>query len=264
MFRGLRGLACVRARNFAAHFNGTSNMNTQSNRVANQQADSGNTQAEAAQYALLRRLAPVIRHNMAGSLQPIAMVAGMLERRLQKPETAPEALLKNARDIVALSKEAAASCMSLMGWFAPKEDPLVAASKGVAECLDMIATELSFRSFSITNNTSQAEGEISLTALRNVFTAAVIALTDATATPHEIVVEAESSDGTVSIRVSLKKTNAPASLPGSKPYRRIEWRDVQALAGTLVRLSHTEDEVVMAFPSATQNAPQDVSMAGQA
>ncbi|MCZ8255058.1 MAG: hypothetical protein O9353_08700 [Bacteroidia bacterium] len=239
-------------------------MNTQSNRVANQEADSDNTQAEAAQYALLRRLAPVIRHNMAGSLQPIAMVAGMLERRLQKNGTDPEILLKNARDIVALSKEAAASCMSLMGWFAPKEDPLVATSKGVAECLDMIATELSFRSFSITNNTSQAEGEISLTALRNVFTAAVIALTDVTATPHEIVVEAELSEGAVSIRVSLKKTNATATLPGSKPYRRIEWRDVEALAGSLVRLSHTEDEVEMAFPSATQNTRQDVSLAGQA
>jgi hypothetical protein len=268
MFRQLPGLACVRARNSAAHLNGTSTMtmNIQSNRAASLQTDSGSMQAEAeaAQYALLRRLAPVIRHNMAGSLQPIAMVAGMLERRLQKPGTDPETLLKNARDIVALSKEAAVSCMSLMGWFAPKDDPLVAVNKGVAECLDMVATELSFRSFSITNNTSQAEGEVSLTALRNVFTAAVIALTDAAATPREIVVEAEPADGGMSIRISLKKTQAPATLPGSKPYRRIEWRDVEALAGGVVRLSHAEDELVMVFPSTAQSTRQDLSMAGHA
>ena len=42
--------------------------------------------AEGPRYALLRRLAPAIRHDMAGSLQPISMVAAMLEKRLQKPD----------------------------------------------------------------------------------------------------------------------------------------------------------------------------------
>lgn len=239
-------------------------MNTQSNRVASQETDSEGMQAEAARYALLRRLAPVIRHNMAGSLQPIAMVAGMLERRLQKADTDPETLLKNARDIVALSKEAASSCINLMSWFAPKDDPLVAVNKGVAECLDMVATELSFRGFSITDNTSQAEGELPLTALRNIFTAAVIAVADAAATPREILVEADPSDGGISIRISLKKVQAPSSLPGSKPYRRIEWRDVEALAAGFARLRRTEDEVVLAFQSSAENRRQDLSMAGQA
>lgn len=220
-------------------------------------------QAEAAQYALLRRLAPVIRHNMAGSLQPIAMVAGMLERRLQKSDTDPEALLKNARDIIELAREAAASCSSLMSWFAPKDDPLVAVNKGVAECLSMLATELAFRGFSIINKTSETEGELPLSALRNVFTAAVTALTDAAAAPHEVAVEAESSGGCISIRISLKETQAQANLPAGKPYRRIEWHDVEALAGSLARLDHAEDGVVLVFQSAAENSRQDLSMAGQ-
>lgn len=239
-------------------------MNTQSNRAANQETDSGKMQAEAAQYALLRRLAPVIRHNMAGSLQPIAMVAGMLERRLHKSDADPEALLKNARDIIELSKEAAASCANLMSWFAPKDDSLVAVNKGVAECLGMLATELSFRGFSIINKTSETDGELPLSALRNVFTAAVIALTDAAATPHEVVVEAEPSEGGMSIRISLEKARAAASLPASKPYRRLEWHDVEALAGGFTRLGHTEDGVVLAFQSAAENSRQELSMAGHA
>jgi hypothetical protein len=241
-------------------------MNTQSNRAANQEnqeADSGKMQAEAAQYALLRRLAPVIRHNMAGSLQPIAMVAGMLERRLQKSDTDPEALIKNAHDIIELSKEAAASCSSLMSWFAPKDDPLAAVNKGVAECLAMLATELSFRGFSIINKTSETEGELPLSALRNVFTAAVIALTDAAVAPHEVVVEAELSEGGISIRISLNNAQAQASLAAGKPYRRIEWHDVEALAGSFARLGHTEDGVVLAFQSAAENSRKDLSMAGQ-
>lgn len=238
-------------------------MNTQSNRAADQEAEPEKMWAEAAQYALLRRLAPVIRHNMAGSLQPIAMVAGMLERRLQKSDADPEALIKNARDIIELSKEAAASCANLMSWFAPKDDPLVAVNKGVAECLAMLATELSFRGFSIINKTSETEGELPLSALRNVFTAAVIALTDAAVTPHEVAVEAEPSEGGISIRISLKKAQAQSSLPASQPYRRIEWRDVEALAGSFARLGRTEDGVVLAFYSAAENSRRDLNMAGQ-
>ncbi len=218
--------------------------------MANQETGSKARLTEAARYALLRRLAPVIRHNMAGSLQPIAMVAGMLERRLQKPDSDPEALLKNARDIVALSKEAAASCTDLMSWFAPKDDPLVTANAGIAQCLAMVATELSFKGFSIVNKTEQAEGKLPVSALRNAFTAAVLALTDAAAAPRSIEVETEPSGSGISIRISLKNVLAPASMPAGKPYRRIEWSDVEALAEESARLSHGEDEVVLHFHSA--------------
>lgn len=236
--------------------------------MAAQDAGSTDRQAEAARYALLRRLAPVIRHNMAGSMQPIAMVAGMLERRLQKPDTDPEALLKNVRDILALSKEASASCIDLMGWFAPKADPLVAVNAGVEQCLAMVATELSFKGFSIANKTGHSDEELPLSALRDAFTAAVLALTDAAAAPRNVVVEAEpSEDGLFSIRISLKNTLAPASMPAGKPYRRIEWRDVEALAGESIRLSHTEDQVVLYFLSAAGAAEtnrHDLTTAGLA
>jgi hypothetical protein len=243
-----------------------STMNIPSTRMADHESELKAHLAEAARYALLRRLAPVIRHNMAGSLQPIAMVAGMLERRLQKAGSDPETLLKNARDIVALSKEAAASCVDLMSWFAPKDDPLVAVNTGIAQCLDMLSTELSFKGFSIAHKAGQAGGELPLSALRNGFTAAVLALTDAAAIPRSIVVEVEPSEGGISIRISLKNTLAPASLPGGKPYRRIEWSDVRVLAEESARLSHTDDEVVLHYQAAAtsaENSHQDLTTAGQ-
>ena len=39
--------------------------------------------AESAQYALLRRLAPAIRHQLAGSLQPVTLMAAIMEKRLK-------------------------------------------------------------------------------------------------------------------------------------------------------------------------------------
>ncbi|MBW8721235.1 MAG: hypothetical protein JF626_04850 [Polaromonas sp.] len=194
------------------------------------------------------------------------MVAGMLERRLQKPDTDPEALLKNVRDILALSKEAAASCVDLMSWFAPKDDPLVTVHAGIAQCLAMLATELSFKGFSIVNKTDQVDEELPLSAFRNPFTAAVVALTDAAGGPRTVLVEAEPSGGGLSIRISLKNTLAAASMTAGKPYRRIEWRDVEALAGESARLSHTEDKVALYFESAagapTEKSRQDLTTAG--
>ena len=55
--------------------------------------------AESARYALLRRLMPAIRHNLAGSLQPIGMVSAMLERRMQGASPDLEKLGKNVSDI---------------------------------------------------------------------------------------------------------------------------------------------------------------------
>ena len=42
--------------------------------------------AEAARYALLRRLAPSIRHNLVINLQPIGMIYEVLDRRLRGPQ----------------------------------------------------------------------------------------------------------------------------------------------------------------------------------
>jgi hypothetical protein len=207
-------------------------MSVSSSGTENQNPDSERCEAEAAHYALLRRLAPVIRHNMAGTLQPIAMVAAMLERRLQKADADPEALLKNARDIVALSKEAAASCVDLIGWLAPKDNKPVKADAGIAECLGMVVTQLSFRGFSVTDNTGSIDAQLPQSALRNVLTAALIALTDEAATPATVLLDAQFAQGLLSLHIELKLPDAPAPerAPEKLPYRPLEWRDVRALA----------------------------------
>ena len=39
-------------------------------------------QEEAARYALLRPVAPTLRHHLAGEFQPLGMMAALMERRL--------------------------------------------------------------------------------------------------------------------------------------------------------------------------------------
>src|SRR5689334_15559808 len=223
--------------------------------------------AEAAHYALMRRLAPVIRHNMAGTLQPIAMVAAMLERRLQKADADPEALLRNARDIVALSKEAAASCVDLMSWLAPKEKRLVQADAGIAECLGMVVTQLSFKGFLVIDNTGGIAARLPQSALRNVLTAALIALTDAAAAPCKVLVQAEFAQGILSLHLDLKPHDdvEPMRAADKPPYRLLEWRDVQALASQeSVRLARGENRVTLRFEASAAADSQALAEAAQA
>jgi hypothetical protein len=246
---------CVQARRRKAPavwriFNGTIIMNVQLHSTTTHEPALDRSVSEAAQYALLRRLAPVIRHNMAGTLQPIAMVAAMLERRLQKANSDPETLLRNARDIVALSKEAAASCVELMGWLAPRENRVVKVQKGIAECLEMVTTQLSFKGFSIVDNTKPIDVELSESALRSVLTAALITLTDAAAGGGTLRVETELADGFFSVRVLLEELNAPASArgPESSSYRRLEWHDLEALARwESVGLTRADNRIALHF-----------------
>ena len=233
-------------------------MTAQSSSTAEQATGLQRCETEAAHYALLRRLAPVIRHNMAGTLQPIAMVAAMLERRLQKADPDPEALLKNARDIVALSKEAAASCVDLMSWLAPKDNRPVKADVGIAECVGMVVTQLSFRGFSVVDGSGSIAAQLPQSGLRNVLTASLIGLTDAAAVPGKLLISAGFAEGVLSIHIDLKvpEVPEPVRVVDKPPYRLLEWRDVQALAQQeSVRLVHAENRVTLQFEaSATSDS----------
>jgi hypothetical protein len=237
-------------------------MSAQSSSTAKQATGLERCETEAAHYALLRRLAPVIRHNMAGTLQPIAMVAAMLERRLQKPDPDPEALLKNARDIVALSKEAAASCVDQMGWLAPKDKRLVQADAGIAECVGMVVTQLSFRGFTVADNSGGITAQLPQSALRNVLTASLIGLTDAAAAPGKVLVGAGFADGILSIHIELKVPETPEALrvADKPPYRLLEWDDVQALARQeSVHLSRGDNRITLRFEASAATDPETLA-----
>lgn len=207
--------------------------------------------AESAHYALLRRLAPALRHNMAGSLQPIGMISAMLERRLQESSPDIGKLGKNARDIGQLSREAATTCLGVMAWLAPHGADTVALNSGLAEALQLQATELSFRGFTLLNETEEVDMPVSRRALRSLTLASLIALTDGATGPARIVLSAHPLDGETLLRIELVATAGEAASSGLQAYRPLEWDDVQALADAegLVFV-HAENRVELRLPVA--------------
>src|SRR3954466_6367326 len=84
------------------------------------------TDAEAARYALLRRLAPSMRHHLVVNLQPISMIYEVLERRLRAPEPDLVHVHESAQKINGFARAALASCLDVVTWLAPQESATTA------------------------------------------------------------------------------------------------------------------------------------------
>lgn len=209
---------------------------------------------EAARYALLRRVAPAIRHHMAGTLQPIGMISAILERRLQAPSPDMAVLRDNCKSISALSRTAAGASMNLISWVAPREQSLTLLDAGVEECLGMLSTDLAFRGFNVASQVSAGDSHVSQGALRTVFTASLIALTDAALAPAAVLVTSDLTGDTASVCISLTPEGDASAAQEPRSYRSLGWDDVYALAGAeQVRVSHSANRVEMRFPILEKN-----------
>ena len=210
--------------------------------------------AESARYALLRRLAPMLRHNMAGALQPLSMMSAILEKRLQSAGPDFVALARNSSQLHTLAREAANDCMSLMSWLAPAVSDLVTVASGVEDATGLVLTELSFKGFNIINRTGDMQAEVPRSLTRNVFMAALMTLTDATSGPANVVLNAQLMGNEIELTICIEPVQGEWLTTGVPPYRNLEWADVQALAELEhVTLTHTAGNVKLHFPlSATK------------
>lgn len=186
---------------------------------------------EAARYAVVRRMSSAMRHQIAGALQPVSMMASLLERRAQSDAPQLDTLRRNCSEMSVLARSASAECVALMGWLAPPDGERVALGKGVEECLHLLTTELSFRGFTVVDSSSDQDALVSRQALRTLLPACLMALTDACAVQAQVNISA-SVDGTVA-RLELQLVpvaDAPGVAQRAKAYRVVTWSDVRALA----------------------------------
>ena len=185
---------------------------------------------EAARYALLRRLAFAMRHHMVVHLQPIGMITEVMERRLQS--AAPD--LAQIHDSMAKvhlhAKAAVESSLDVVGWLAPEEGQLVPLDAGVAECVELLRSQLNFRGFRLRDEVGSNPAEVSRPALRSVLPAALLALTDAVASPADLVITASPAERAMTLTIDLRPNAGPPGFAGPPHYRLLKWEDVEAIA----------------------------------
>ena len=206
---------------------------------------------EAARYALFRRLLPMLRHNLAGALQPLGMMSMLLEKRLQNPSPDLAAVAKSASQLTKLSREASSECMGMMIWFAPGAPTYVKLAAGVEDATGLVATELSFRGFSLINKVEDLQVQLPTSLLRSVFMAALLCLTDAATGPVKVLVEAKLVEGQLVLTLSTESTPSEVLGMGQPAYRKIDWVDVQAIArADCVDVRQAENSMQLTFGAA--------------
>ena len=184
---------------------------------------------EAARYALLQRVAPTLRHHLAGEFQPLGMMAALLERRVQQ-RADPASLQEHCASLGQLSRQAAEHCMALMSWVAPRPDANVAVGPAVKDCVQLLATGLRFRGFGLSSGCDELMAPVSGHALRSVLPAAVLHLSDEASGPADVHIQAQLDGTTVTLLISMQAIDrAPEPAPPAD-YRPIRWTDVCALA----------------------------------
>lgn len=202
---------------------------------------------EAARYALLRRVAPTLRHHMAGEFQPLGMMAALLERRVQKNELT--GVQEQCAGLGQMSRQAAAHCMDLMNWVAPRGTSALALEAGLAQCVHLLATSLRFRGFALNHISGDVQAQVDGPALRSVLAAALLYLSDSSSGPAELRLQAmRVGTQQVLVRITLTPAERASQPDQTADYRPLQWTDVCALArAEAVELQQAPDGLALYF-----------------
>ena len=192
--------------------------------------------AEAARFAVLNRLMPVLRHDVLGAMQPVRMLLMVLEKRLQNAEPDLQAIRATVASVSTLSKQATAGCVGALGWVAAADDVQVSLHSFINEAIGLLAMELSVNGLTLVNDIKDDSANASHNFLRSVVMGALLAFCDQPGEGGILQVSfnpdnaAPGAGGQLQVRLLADKGEKPALHDVIRKYRLIEWPDVQAMA----------------------------------
>lgn len=185
---------------------------------------------EAARYAVQRRIAPAIRHDMVGTLNPLGMLCELMHRRLLSDVVDLKNILENVEKIKNLSSASIRSCCDLMTWLEPAPEEVIRLPDGIEECIEILRPEFCVRGIVIEFEAPCTDLCISRSTLRAVLPAALMAVVDSAAGPVDILLQTEHTKTHVTLTLITRATNRVATLENVCSYREMMRQDVEALA----------------------------------
>ncbi len=214
---------------------------------------------EAARYALLQRLAPAIQHHMMGQFQSMGMITAMMERRLQSADPDLVSIRKDCASLGSVSHMAVSSIINMMTWIELKTASTLKFDAGVRECLGLLSTQFRFKGFGIVNEVPGIDVDVSSRALRSVLSATLIALSDLSEAPADLVIGAQAMPDRVELSIALRPTERGAKNFRPTAYRLLKWRDVEILAlAESVMLTHGNAGAQLTFTRANASTGSPV------
>lgn len=214
--------------------------------------------AEAAKYAVLRRIAPGLRHDVAGAMQPVGMLMMVLQRRMQLSDPDLAAITKNLASVAALTKEASTACMNALAWMASCDDMPISLHSALNEAKKLLETDFAAAGLELVNGVSDEHVSVPQNFYRTVLVGALLAFCDQRSAGASVEVklaaDARSSNHShlLHLRMLAGDTDkTPASSEPIRPPRAIDWRDVEAMAGSVdVTMARGEGWLTLGLPRA--------------
>lgn len=234
------------------------------------------TPVEAARHALLRRLAPSLRHDAVASLQPIALAGGVLERRLQSPQPDLAGVQGGVQQLIDCSRHAVQSCLDVIAWLGLDPAREIPLDQAIAHAVALLQGTLGFSGFTLRVEGPGSSAPVDAMRLRYVLPACLLWLSDGASAPAELVLRAVdarqpigvqdrtgatagaqapdaagSEAGLAGVRLSIEPTPdaSDAHLHLADPaYRPLRDEEIQALAAADgVRLLWSGDSLTLAI-----------------
>jgi hypothetical protein len=207
------------------------------------------TSAEAARYALLRRLSSSMRHHLVVNLQPIGMIYEVMDRRLRAPTPDLPHVQESAGKINTFARAALASCVDVIGWLAPDDGVTTTLEDAARECVGLVATSFSFRGYALRNELGVLPGTVRRSGIRHLLTATLLHCTDHAVAPADLVLAGASEPDAARLTVTLRANQGDKGIATEPNYRKITWDDLLALAAADgVQVARAGDTVVLRFP----------------
>jgi hypothetical protein len=206
-------------------------------------------EAEAARYALMRRLAPSMRHHLVVNLQPIGMIYEVMERRLRAAAPDLAHVQDSAGKINGFAKAALQSCVDVVGWISPDDAATCTVPAAIHECTGLLATSLGFRGFALRNEAGELPGLVRRAAIRNLLSATLLHCTDDHQASADLVLHSAHEDQCALVTVAVRPTPAGQGISSDANYRAIGWNDLQALAlADGAQLGREDGRILLRFP----------------
>jgi hypothetical protein len=192
--------------------------------------------SEAALYAVQQRIAPVLRHEVAGLMQPVRMLMTVLERQMKKSDLDLVLISENVTSVSMLTKEASVGCINAISWISPKDDVSVDLRTSIEELKRLLSLELHGCSLSVINGIAEVEIPVARNFVRTVLIGILLAFCDEQTCPASIHLTINEMDAG---QLQFKRDfaiqtgddfDSQSDISFASKKRSIHWTDVEAMA----------------------------------
>jgi hypothetical protein len=183
---------------------------------------------DAIRFAVLRKLAPGLRHALMGELQGLQLSAEFASRALRAG-----ADLAEVRDHVDRMPQQCSAAIktgrAVIEWMQPGQGT-TAVGEGIAQCLKLAGEDWFLRGVVATMDVPDRDIHVATGALRELVVTALLVLTDRFDRPADFRVAARRVEDHVDVVLEARAAARAASFTPANPYRTLGWADLKALA----------------------------------